>query len=302
MTQKRFTAANGLDANSKTITNLTDPTNAQDAATKAFSSNANNLASGTIPAAQMPAHTGDVTSAEGSVGLTLPTVNSNVGSFTLASLTVNAKGQVTAVSSGGAIAGGLVYKGIWNASTNSPALASASSATLGWYYKVGTAGTTDIDGNSSWTVGDMIISNGTTYDKLEGGTADVSSVVGQVGAITTAQVVAAVMPLATIGTPDTAFTTSTITANQLVDGTLSSTIYRSAFYQVQITSGSVYQSCQLNVVHDGTNAWVVEFANISSGVSLATFDAALSGGFIRLLTTPTNAVTTYKVLRTAITI
>lgn len=45
--------------------------------------------------------TGDVTaSGPGSAGATLATVNSNVGSFTNANVTVNAKGLVTAVSSG----------------------------------------------------------------------------------------------------------------------------------------------------------------------------------------------------------
>jgi hypothetical protein len=44
-------------------------------------------------------HTGDVT---GSTSLTLATVNSNIGSFTNASVTVNAKGLITAASSGSA--------------------------------------------------------------------------------------------------------------------------------------------------------------------------------------------------------
>jgi hypothetical protein len=51
-------------------------------------------AAGTLAAAVMPAHTGDVTSPAGSTVNTLPTVNSNVGTFQ--GLTVNAKGQVTA--------------------------------------------------------------------------------------------------------------------------------------------------------------------------------------------------------------
>jgi hypothetical protein len=67
-----------------------------------YFTNATNLASGTVPAARMPAHTGDVTSSVGAVALTLATVNSNVGSFGSASaipvLTVNAKGLITAVS------------------------------------------------------------------------------------------------------------------------------------------------------------------------------------------------------------
>ena len=67
-----------------------------------YFTNATNLASGTVPAARMPAHTGDATSVAGAVALTLATVNSNVGSFGSATsvpiLTVNAKGLVTAVS------------------------------------------------------------------------------------------------------------------------------------------------------------------------------------------------------------
>lgn len=54
--------------------------------------------------------TGDVTTTAGGLATTLATVNSNVGSFTNASITVNAKGQVTAASSG---AGG----GTWGSIT-----------------------------------------------------------------------------------------------------------------------------------------------------------------------------------------
>jgi len=49
--------------------------------------------------------TGDVTTSAGGLATTLATVNSNVGSFTLASITVDAKGRVTAASSGSASGG-----------------------------------------------------------------------------------------------------------------------------------------------------------------------------------------------------
>ena len=67
-----------------------------------FYQNAGNLNAGTLLAARMPAHTGDATSSAGSVALTLATVNSNVGSFTNANITVNAKGLITAASTGSA--------------------------------------------------------------------------------------------------------------------------------------------------------------------------------------------------------
>jgi parallel beta-helix repeat protein len=58
--------------------------------------------SGTLQAAQEPAHTGDVTNAAGSLAMTLATVNSNVGTYGSATkasqVTVNAKGLVTAAS------------------------------------------------------------------------------------------------------------------------------------------------------------------------------------------------------------
>jgi hypothetical protein len=64
--------------------------------------NAANISSGTLPAARMPALTGDITTTAGAVGTTLATVNSNVGAFGSATaipvITVNAKGLVTAIS------------------------------------------------------------------------------------------------------------------------------------------------------------------------------------------------------------
>lgn len=57
---------------------------------------------GTLQAAQEPAHTGDVTNTAGSLALTLATVNSNVGTFGSATqsvqFTVNGKGLITAAA------------------------------------------------------------------------------------------------------------------------------------------------------------------------------------------------------------
>jgi len=71
--------------------------------------NAANISSGTLPAARMPALTGDITTTAGAVATTLATVNSNVGSFggatSIPIVTVNAKGLVTAVSTASISAG-----------------------------------------------------------------------------------------------------------------------------------------------------------------------------------------------------
>jgi len=61
----------------------------------------------------------------------------------------------------------MIYKGTWNATTNSPALVSGT-GTQGYLYKVATAGTVTVDGCSQWSVGDFICFNGTTWDKFEG--------------------------------------------------------------------------------------------------------------------------------------
>jgi hypothetical protein len=80
------------------------------------------------------------------------------------------------------VAGGLSYQGTWNASTNSPTLAS-SAGTNGYYYIVGTAGSTNLNGITDWQVGDWLLFNGSTWQKLDQ-TNLVTSVAGRTGAIT----------------------------------------------------------------------------------------------------------------------
>ena len=54
------------------------------------------------------------------------------------------------------IPAGLVFKGNWNASTNTPALASGT-GTVGNYYVVSVAGNTNLDGITDWEVGDWAV-------------------------------------------------------------------------------------------------------------------------------------------------
>jgi hypothetical protein len=62
----------------------------------------------------------------------------------------------------------LFYAGTWNAATNTPTLTSGVGV-KNTYYIVSTAGTTNLDGISSWNVGDWAIFNGTTWQKILGG-------------------------------------------------------------------------------------------------------------------------------------
>ena len=64
------------------------------------------------------------------------------------------------------VAGGLSYQGTWNASTNTPTLTS-STGTNGYYYVVATAGSTNLDGITSWSIGDWLLFNGTVWQKID---------------------------------------------------------------------------------------------------------------------------------------
>jgi hypothetical protein len=100
--------------------------------------------------------------------------------------TLDSSGLLTSSQIPSALVGALVYQGVWNATTNTPSIITGSSTTgnKGQYYKVSVAGTTTVDGKSQWNVGDIIVSDGTTWDKIDGLTTEVTSVFGRVGPIT----------------------------------------------------------------------------------------------------------------------
>ena len=64
--------------------------------------------------------------------------------------------------------GALNYQGTWNATTNTPTLASGV-GTQGDYYVVSVAGATDLDGITNWGVGDWAAFNGSVWQRVEGG-------------------------------------------------------------------------------------------------------------------------------------
>jgi len=61
---------------------------------------------------------------------------------------------------------GLNFQGSWDANANNPALASGVGV-QGYYYIVGTPGTTNLDGNNSWQTGDWAIFNGTAWQEID---------------------------------------------------------------------------------------------------------------------------------------
>ena len=85
------------------------------------------------------------------------------------------------VLSWASVAGGLSYQGTWNASSNTPTLASGV-GTNGYYYIVATAGSTNLDGITDWQIGDWLMFNGTVWQKIDQSNL-VTSVNSQTGAV-----------------------------------------------------------------------------------------------------------------------
>jgi len=95
---------------------------------------------------------------------------------------------------------------------------------------------------------------------------------------------------------------TTNTANQVID-LFSTSIYRSAKYTVQFTTGTSYQTSELLVLHDGANTFITEFGTLFTSGTLATFDVNITSGNLNLLTTPINNTSaTVKIVRTSVTV
>jgi len=96
--------------------------------------------------------------------------------------TLDGAGKLTASQLPASAIGGMIYQGVWDASTNSPAIPTSAVGNKGHYYKVSVAGSTTIDTINEWKVGDWIVSNGSVWDKIDN-TDQVSSVAGRTGAV-----------------------------------------------------------------------------------------------------------------------
>jgi len=97
---------------------------------------------------------------------------------------------------------------------------------------------------------------------------------------------------------DTLTTTST-SADTI--SSISATVFRSATFQVQVTRGTQYHMTTINVIHNGTVAFMSEYGTIRTGAVLATFDADINSGNLRLRATPTSADSTvFKLSKTTI--
>jgi hypothetical protein len=191
-----------------------------------------------------------------------------------------------------ALVGGVMYQGTWNASTNSPSITS-SVGTKGHYYIVSVAGSTNINGITDWKVGDWIIFNGSTWDKVDN-TDAVSSVNGYTGAVslvtsdvaesgslyfTNARAIGSTLTGYTSGAGTISSSDSILTAIQKLNGNIGSLVtgVSSVFGRtgaVTAQSGD-YTTTQ---VTEGTNLYYTQ----------SRFDTAFSGKTTTNLTEGTN--------------
>ena len=97
---------------------------------------------------------------------------------------------------------------------------------------------------------------------------------------------------------EAATSTTTTTSASNID-TFTAATFRSAQYQIQITQGSNYHVTTLNVLHDGSSVYLSEFGTIRTGASLASFDADIDSGNVRVRATPTtDSSTVFKLTKT----
>ena len=108
------------------------------------------------------------------------------------------------------------------------------------------------------------------------------------------------------------FDTTAIIPNEVTATTVASTsastiathaiaTYRTVKYLVQCTQGTDYHSTEINVIHDGTTAYMTEYGTLFDNAALGTFDVAISGGNLLLQITAGSATSmAVKVISTAI--
>lgn len=129
--------------------------------------------------------------------------------------TLDGTGHLTTAQLPSSVVGGMTYQSTWNSLTNTPALVT-STGTKGFFYKVSVASNavTTLDGISNWNVGDSVVFDGTTWDKIDGVANEVLSVAGRTGVITLAVAdVTGAAPLAAPAFTGNATSTTPISAD-----------------------------------------------------------------------------------------
>lgn len=200
------------------------------------------------------------------------------------------------------------YLGTWDASTNTPTIVS-SSGVSGQFYIVTTAGSTTIDGNSAWSLGDQIRFNGTVWQRIPNADA-VSSVNSQTGVVVLTATDVGATPASHIGSGGSQHANATTSVSGFLsssdklklDGVASGATANSTDAQLRdraTHTGTQAQSTVVNLVSDlaAKQATLVSGTNIKTinGTSiLGSGDITISGGgsssFTGLTDTPNSYI------------
>jgi hypothetical protein len=177
--------------------------------------------------------------------------------------------------------GALNYKGTWNASTNTPALASGV-GTKGDYYVVSVAGNTALDGISNWGIGDWAVFNGSVWQRVEGG-ADLNGVNLSVSGTTNLAGLTASTALALDASKNVVSVTNTGTGNNV--------LATSPQIATPTLTGDVQMSTGNLVV--GTNGKGIDFsASAGGGSTSSLLDDYEEGTFTPSFSAASGAFTT----------
>jgi len=174
----------------------------------------------------------------------------------------------------GSIVGSLKYKGIWDADGNNPTITSGSTDwQAGDFYIVSATGTTNIDGHSTWNIGDWIINSSSTWstwDCIQQG-ATVGSVNGATGDIT--------------------LTTDNINAGD-VNKYFSNSLARAAITgagPISYSTTTGYIDCPTCILNASSNGDLIQGTGINLDGSLA--DRFIGGGDITFALSNTGVAT-----------
>lgn len=90
--------------------------------------------------------------------------------------------------------------------------------------------------------------------------------------------------------------TSSNTDQQVITSINSSTSNTFVFH-VKSYSGTDSHLTSLNVIVEGSSAYLTEYGDVRTGSSLSSFDININGANVELQATPTNATTDFTIVR-----
>ena len=153
---------------------------------------------------------------------------------------LGADGKLTASQIPSSLTGAVVFKGTWNAATNTPTLADGAGS-AGWQYAVSVGGTRNLgSGSITFVAGDSIIYNGTIWQRIP------ASTVAEAGTLTGATLASNVLSssLTSVGTLLNLTVTNAITGSITGNaGTVTNGVYTNGTYSdpswLTLTAGKV---------------------------------------------------------------